>query len=126
MVSEETEMPDVPTISRDELKRKMDAGDDFVLVEALPSEEYRDAHLPGAVNLPPDRVRERAPELLGDTDADVVVYCANEDCPASPRTVAALREMGYENAVDYEGGKDDWRDAGLPLESGEPEEAAVA
>ena len=52
----------VATISREELKDKMDRGDDFVLVETLDEEYYRHSHLPGAVNLPPD---------------EVVVYCMN-------------------------------------------------
>jgi rhodanese-related sulfurtransferase len=67
----------VQTISREDLKAKMDRGDDFVLVETLPEEQYRHAHLPGALNLPPDRIRETAPELLPDKEADIVVYCGS-------------------------------------------------
>ncbi len=52
------------TVEREELKTKLDRGDDFVLVEALPEKYYRRAHLPGAVNLPPDRVRELTPGVL--------------------------------------------------------------
>lgn len=65
------------TISREDLKAKLDRGDDFVLVETLSEEQYRHAHLPGAVNLPPDQVRELAPEVLPSKDADVVVYCGS-------------------------------------------------
>ena len=67
----------VATIKREKLKAKLDRGDDFVLVETLPEEQYRHAHLPGAVNLPPDRVRELAPKILPSKDADVVVYCGS-------------------------------------------------
>jgi rhodanese-related sulfurtransferase len=67
----------VQTISREDLKAKMDRGDDFVLVETLPEEQYRHAHLPGALSLPPDRVREAAPELLPDKEADIVLYCGS-------------------------------------------------
>ena len=67
----------VQTISRENLKAKMDSGDDFVLVEALSEEQYRHAHLPGALNLPPDQVRELASELLPDKEADIVVYCGS-------------------------------------------------
>jgi rhodanese-related sulfurtransferase len=63
-------------ISRDELRAKIDRGESFRLVETLPEAAYREAHLPGAINLPPDRVRELAPELLPDKTADIVVYCA--------------------------------------------------
>ena len=45
----------VGTISREDLKAKLDREDDFILVETLSEEQYRHAHLPGAVNIPPDR-----------------------------------------------------------------------
>ena len=65
------------TISRDDLRGKIDRGDRFSLVETLPTTAYDHAHLPGAINLPPDRVRELAPSLLPDKTADIVVYCAS-------------------------------------------------
>ena len=65
----------VQPISRGDLKAKIDQSDDFVLVETLSEEQYRHTHLPGAINLPPDRVRELAPELLPDKEADIVLYC---------------------------------------------------
>ena len=65
------------TISREDLKAKLDREDDFILVETLSEEQYEHAHLPGAVNLPPDQVRELAGKVLPDKDADVVVYCAS-------------------------------------------------
>ena len=66
----------VPTIDREELKARIDRGDPVRLVEALPETAYQQAHLAGAVNLPPDRVRELAARLLPDKGADIVVYCA--------------------------------------------------
>ncbi len=66
----------VATISRDELKRKIDRRDLFLLVETLPATAYHHAHLPGAINLPPDQVTQLAPTLLPDKAADIVVYCA--------------------------------------------------
>ncbi len=65
------------TISRDELKGKIDRGDKFLLVETLPATAYHHAHLPGAVNLPPDQVTQLAPTLMPDKNADIVVYCAS-------------------------------------------------
>ena len=66
----------VKTISREELKEKIDRSDRFQLVETLPETAFHHAHLPGASNLPPDRVKELAPTLLPDKNADIVVYCA--------------------------------------------------
>jgi rhodanese-related sulfurtransferase len=67
----------IATISRDELSEKINNEDDFVLVETLPAQTYHHAHLPGAINLPPDRVAELAPALLPDKSAEIIVYCAN-------------------------------------------------
>lgn len=65
------------TISRDALKRKIDRHDKFILVETLAPEAYEQAHLPGAVNAPPDRLQELAPKLAPAKDAEIVVYCAS-------------------------------------------------
>ena len=67
----------IATISREELKQKLDRGDAFALVETLPENAYHHAHLPGAVHLPPDRIAEVAPALLPDKRAEIVVYCAS-------------------------------------------------
>lgn len=64
------------TIDRNELKRKIDDKEYFFLVETLAPEYYNHSHLPGAINLPPDKVRELAPQLLPNKNADIVVYCA--------------------------------------------------
>lgn len=67
----------VKTISRNELKEKIDRGDNFVLVETLAPTAYEHAHLPGAINMPPDQIRQLAAKLLPDKSADIVVYCAS-------------------------------------------------
>ena len=64
------------TISREELRGKMDRGESFILVETLPEMTYQHEHLPGAINLPPDRVKELAPQLLPDKSAEIIVYCS--------------------------------------------------
>jgi hypothetical protein len=63
----------VATINREELQYKLDRGDDFFLVETLSEERYRHTHLPCAVNLPPDSIRESVSDLLPDKDADHIL-----------------------------------------------------
>jgi rhodanese-related sulfurtransferase len=104
-----------PKITRDELKAKMDRGDDFVLVEALSQKHYRSSHLPGAINLPYEFVDE-AEKVLPDKRAEIVVYCMNPDCVASAEEARELEEMGYERVLHYAAGKQDWIKAGLPVE----------
>lgn len=65
------------TISREDLRNKLKRADNFQLVETLPKVAYEHVHLPGAINLPPDDVKELAPTLLPDKNADIVVYCAS-------------------------------------------------
>ena len=65
------------TISRDELREKIDRGDSFLLLETLPATAYQHVHLPGAINMPPDQVKQLAAKLLPDKQADIVVYCAS-------------------------------------------------
>ena len=65
------------TISRDELREKIDRGDSFMLLETLAPTAYQHVHLPGAINMPPDQVTQLAAKLLPDKQADIVVYCAS-------------------------------------------------
>ena len=67
----------VRRISRDDLHNKIKRGDKFQLVETLPKVAYDHAHLPGAINLPGDRIKDAAATLLPDKAADIVVYCAS-------------------------------------------------
>lgn len=106
------------SISRDELVARLERDDEVTLVEALGPRYYEDAHLPGAINLPHDQVDELAPSLLPDRDAHIVVYCANTACQNSAVAARRLTQLGYTNVFDYEDGKQDWIEAGLPTESG--------
>ena len=104
------------SITRDELKRKVERGGDFKLVETLAPERFREGHLPGAINMPPDQVSTLAPRLLPDKQVEVITYCANRTCHASSDAVRELMKLGYTNVRHYAGGKADWTFAGLPIE----------
>jgi rhodanese-related sulfurtransferase len=86
------------------------------LVEALPEKYYRDAHLPGAKHLPHDQVKQLAAAVLPDTNAPIVVYCASSTCQNSHIAARVLELLGYADVAVYAGGKQDWQEAGLPVE----------
>lgn len=109
-------MTTIPAITRSEIQAKLAAGDALVIVEALGPMYYDDAHLPGARNLPHDRVDELAPSAIPDKGAFVVVYCSNTACQNSVIASRRLAELGYTNVHEYVDGKQDWIDAGLPVE----------
>jgi rhodanese-related sulfurtransferase len=64
------------TITTNDLKSKLDQKQ-IIVVETLAPERYREAHIPGALNIPPERINELAPQLLPNKDAEIVTYCAN-------------------------------------------------
>jgi len=74
VIFEETDMDRV--ISTKDLKSKLDQKQ-LTVVETLAPERYREAHIPGALNISPERVKELAPQLLPNKDAEIVTYCTN-------------------------------------------------
>jgi rhodanese-related sulfurtransferase len=64
----------VKTISREDLKEKIDRGDEFVLFEVLSEESYKREHLPGAIRF---QNMDLIPDLLPDKSTEVVAYCSN-------------------------------------------------
>jgi rhodanese-related sulfurtransferase len=103
---------DIDTISRDELKAKLDRGDDFKLVFVLGDWAFQAKHIPGSINI---SKTEASAEYL-DPDDEIVVYCSNVTCVASIAAYKMLKDAGFENVRRYSGGLLDWEDAGYPLE----------
>lgn len=103
-------------VSRERLWRKIQNGDEFVLVDALSPMSYARSHLPGAISLPPEWVAEWAPRRIPDHDTEVVVYCSSATCDSSVDVAKRLLSLGYSNVGHYVEGKEDWVNAGLPLE----------
>jgi rhodanese-related sulfurtransferase len=106
------------SVSRESLRQKIESGGDFVLVDALSPISYAMSHLPGAINITPAWVDDRARRRIPDPDTEVVVYCADLTCDSSVIVANRLIELGYRNVYHYTEGKRDWMQAGLPLEGG--------
>jgi rhodanese-related sulfurtransferase len=100
------------TIGRDELKAKLDRGDDFKLIMALNRWAFDAKHIPGSLHFDtPEQVYATV-----DPDDEVVVYCSHVDCLSSVALYRDLIRRGYRNVRRYSGGLLDWEEAGLPLE----------
>jgi len=91
------------------------------VVEVMPAKMYEKEHIETAINIPLTELKELAPKLL-KKDENIVVYCSDIDCIASPAAARMLREMGHNKVLDYEEGKIAWKKAGLPMERGKLEE----
>ena len=87
------------------------------LVETLGPMYFRQTHLPGAINLPPDQVHVLAVLALPDLAAGVVTYASGAADDGTARVVAEqLLELGYRRVATYPDGKLGWVEAGLPVE----------
>jgi len=65
------------TISTKELEAKLERKENVTVVETLAPERFRTAHIPGALNIPPEKIKELAPQLLPSKTAEIVTYCAD-------------------------------------------------
>jgi rhodanese-related sulfurtransferase len=106
------------TITREALKHAIDAGE-VTVVETLRVEHFEQGHIPGAVHIHYEAVKDRAADLLPDKHAPIVTYCSNTACRNSEIAANQLSAMGYTNVHKYAEGKQDWEAAGLPLEKPE-------
>jgi rhodanese-related sulfurtransferase len=68
------------TISTKDLKSKLDKKQGITVVETLAPERYREAHIPGALNIPPEQIRELAPQLLPNKNAEIVTFGQFVEC----------------------------------------------
>jgi rhodanese-related sulfurtransferase len=102
----------IRTIDRDELKAKLDRGDDLRLIMALNRWAFEAKRIPGSLHFD---TPEELYAAVGPDD-EVVVYCSNIDCLSSVALYRDLVARGYRDVRRYSGGLLDWEDAGLPLE----------
>ncbi|MDF2742431.1 MAG: metalloregulator ArsR/SmtB family transcription factor [Actinomycetia bacterium] len=99
-------------VTREELARRLQDGDDLVVLDVRPAAEYAAGHLPGAVSIPLAELRRRLAEL--PADREIVAYCRGPYCAFAHEAVAVLREAGVP-ARRLEDGLPDWEAAGLAV-----------
>lgn len=105
------------TIERPAVKRMLD-NKEATVIEVLDQDQYDKFHLPGAINIPVSgNFEAKMEERVPDKTKPVIVYCYDKDCDASPRAAKKLDRLGYREVFDYEAGKVDWKEAGLPVEA---------
>jgi ArsR family transcriptional regulator len=100
-------------VSRPELSRRLKKGLVTVL-DVRPEDEFRQGHLPGAVNVPLGKLKRWLGRL--DKRTEIVAYCRGPYCVLSFEAVAQLRASGF-TARRLEDGYPEWKAAGLPVET---------
>jgi rhodanese-related sulfurtransferase len=99
-------------VSREELARRLQNGDDLVVLDVRPTAEHAAGHVPGAVSIPVGELRRRLAEL--PADREVVAYCRGPYCAFAHEAVAVLRQAGFA-ARRLEDGLPEWEAAGLAV-----------
>ena len=99
-------------VTREELARRLQDGDDLVVLDVRPAAEYAAGHLPGAVSIPLAELRRRLAEL--PADREIVAYCRGPYCAFAHEAVALLRQEGFA-ARRLEDGLPEWQAAGLAV-----------
>lgn len=104
---------DIAEVTRDELLRRLEAGD-VTVVDVRPGEEYTAGHIPGAVSIPVDELADRLAELPAGTT--IVAYCRGSYCVMAHEAVRTLAAEGL-SAARLSEGMLEWRLAELPVAS---------
>jgi sulfur-carrier protein adenylyltransferase/sulfurtransferase len=96
----------IPEMSPLELKRRMDAGEPFELIDVREPFEYEIARIDGAKLFPLGEITERLDELK--REQPIVVHCHSGK--RSAQAVRLLQQRGFANVYNLEGGIDAWSD----------------
>ena len=100
----------------DEVKKRLDRGDRFVLVDVREDREFDADHIPGAVHLGKGVIERDIEAKYPALDTELVLYCGGGF--RSAMAADNLQKMGYKNVISMDGGIREWREKAYPLEKG--------
>ena len=97
-----------------DVKRRLDARENFALVDVREESEFAAGHLPGAIHLGKGVIERDIESSLPDAQAPIVLYCGGGF--RSALAADAIQKMGYTNVVSMDGGWRAWNEAGYAIE----------
>lgn len=99
-----------------ELKRRLDAKEQFHLIDVREDHEWAAGHIPGAMHLGKGIIERDIEEKIPDREAELLLYCGGGY--RSALAADNLQKMGYRRVVSVDGGWRAWVMAGYPVEEG--------
>jgi rhodanese-related sulfurtransferase len=103
----------VDEITPEEVKQKMDAGENFELIDVREQDEWASSHIAGASYLGKGVIERDVEEEYPNTNQELVLYCGGGY--RSALAADNLQKMGYQNVKSLEGGFRAWTEAGFPI-----------
>ena len=97
----------------EEVKKKMDNGEKFLLVDVREESEYAKDHLPGSLHLGRGIIERDIEARVPDLNEEIILYCGGGF--RSALAADNLQKMGYINVISMDGGIRDWREKRYPL-----------
>jgi rhodanese-related sulfurtransferase len=97
-----------------DVKARLDAGEEFHLVDVREESELAAGRIPGAMHLGKGIIERDIEMAISDPQAPIVLYCGGGYRSALAADV--LERMGYKNVTSMDGGMRGWREAGFPVE----------
>ena len=91
------------TMTTQELQNKLNAKENFVLLDVRSQEEYNAGYIAGAILLPYDEINAKATIVLPDKEKEIVLYCRSGRRSAIAKK--SLLDLGYQKVVDFGGVK---------------------
>ncbi len=104
----------VRLVSLEDLKARIDAGEELTLVDVREKDERRQGFIPDSLHLPRGFLEMQAESRLPDKDATIVLYCAGGI--RSAFAAQALAQLGYTHVESANPGYGNWKDKGYPVE----------
>lgn len=100
----------------DDVKRRLDAGEPFVLIDVREESEFARGRIPQAIHLGKGVIERDIEERVPDPRTPLVLYCGGGF--RSALAAEALQRMGYLEVTSMDGGWRGWTQAGYPVSAG--------
>jgi len=100
-----------------EFKQRIDAGENWILIDVREDHEWAAGRLPNAVHLSKGILERDIERHFPDRDSPLVLQCG--DGYRSAISAENLEKMGYTNVYSLDGGYKGWIQLGLPIEQGD-------
>jgi len=107
----------IQEVTVEDVKRDLESGEDFLLVDTREESEWKAGHAKGAVHLSKGVIERDVEKKVPDPSKKMVLYCGGGF--RSALAADNLQKMGYSKACSLAGGWRAWKQAGLPVEGGE-------
>lgn len=102
----------IKPISTQELKKKIESKEDFLLLDVNPRDRFLKHHIKGATYVDYEAGARWVREQKIPKDKEIVLYCENTMCTASPIVAKKLVTLGYSNVFEYREGIQGWIESG--------------